>query len=106
MGAVVDYSHNTWEEKADEIVIIGGHLDSINQSNPTNGRSPGADDNASGIAVLSEVLRAIVDNDYKPQRTIQIMGFAAEEVGLRGQKRLPQHTNHKEKMLLVWCSLI
>tara|TARA_B100001059_G_scaffold149911_1_gene149739 strand:+ start:2580 stop:4433 length:1854 start_codon:yes stop_codon:yes gene_type:complete len=76
------------EEKADEIVIIGGHLDSINQSNPTNGRSPGADDNASGIAVLSEVLRAIVDNDYKPQRTIQIMGFAAEEVGLRGSKAI------------------
>ena len=76
------------EEKADEIVMIGGHLDSINQSNPTNGRSPGADDNASGIAVLSEVLRAIVDNDYKPQRTIQIMGFAAEEVGLRGSKAI------------------
>ena len=76
------------EEKADEIVIIGGHLDSINQSTPTNGRSPGADDNASGIAVLSEVLRAIVDNDYKPQRTIQIMGFAAEEVGLRGSKAI------------------
>ena len=76
------------EEKAEEIVIIGGHLDSINQSNPTNGRSPGADDNASGIAVLSEVLRAIVDNDYKPQRTIQIMGFAAEEVGLRGSKAI------------------
>ncbi|MDC9512313.1 M20/M25/M40 family metallo-hydrolase [Pseudoalteromonas sp. CST5] len=71
-------------EKADEIVIIGGHLDSINQSNPSNGRSPGADDNASGIAVLSEALRAIVQTNYKPQRTIQIMAFAAEEVGLRG----------------------
>ncbi len=76
------------DEKADEIVVIGGHLDSINQSNPTNGRSPGADDNASGIAVLSEVLRAIVDNNYKPQRTIHIMGFAAEEVGLRGSKAI------------------
>lgn len=72
------------KEKADEIVIIGGHLDSINQSNPSNGRSPGADDNASGIAVLSEALRAIVQTNYKPQRTIQIMAFAAEEVGLRG----------------------
>lgn len=71
-------------EKADEIVIIGGHLDSINQSNPSNGRSPGADDNASGIAVLSEALRAIVQTNYTPQRTIQIMAFAAEEVGLRG----------------------
>lgn len=74
------------DEEADEIVIIGGHLDSINQSNPSNGRSPGADDNASGIAVLSEVLRSIVENDYKPQKTIHIMAFAAEEVGLRGSK--------------------
>lgn len=73
-------------ENADEIVIIGGHLDSINQANPAQGRSPGADDNASGIAVLTEALRAIVDTNYKPQKTIQIMAFAAEEVGLKGSK--------------------
>ncbi|WP_339689478.1 M28 family metallopeptidase [uncultured Pseudoalteromonas sp.] len=95
----VDYFSHSWSqssvivtiqgsEKADEIVIVGSHLDSINQSNPSNGRAPGADDNASGIAVLSEVLRAIVDNNYQPQRTIQIMGFAAEEVGLRGSKAI------------------
>ncbi len=77
-------------EKADEIVIIGGHLDSINQSNPSNGRAPGADDNASGIAVLTQTLKAIVENNYQPQRTIQIMGFAAEEVGLRGSKDIAQ----------------
>jgi leucyl aminopeptidase len=75
-------------EKANEIVIIGGHLDSINQSNPSNGRAPGADDNASGIAVLTQALKAIVENNYQPQRTIQIMGFAAEEVGLRGSKEI------------------
>lgn len=95
----VDFFSHSWaqssvivtipgNEKVDEIVVIGGHLDSINQSNPSNGRAPGADDNASGIAVLSEVLRAIVVNDYKPQRTIKIMGFAAEEVGLRGSKAI------------------
>lgn len=97
----VDFFQHSWlqssvivtiegAEKADEVVIIGGHLDSINQSNPSNGRAPGADDNASGIAVLSEALRAIVDNNYKPQRTIKIMGFAAEEVGLRGSKAIAE----------------
>ncbi|CCQ11895.1 Bacterial leucyl aminopeptidase [Pseudoalteromonas luteoviolacea B = ATCC 29581] len=75
-------------EKADEIVIIGGHLDSINQSNPTTGSAPGSDDNASGIAVLSEALKAIIETNYKPQRTIQIIGYAAEEVGLRGSKAI------------------
>ncbi|KZN44125.1 M20/M25/M40 family metallo-hydrolase [Pseudoalteromonas luteoviolacea] len=75
-------------EKANEIVIIGGHLDSINSANSSNGRAPGADDNASGIAVLSEVLKAISDSAFKPKRTIQIMGYAAEEVGLRGSKAI------------------
>ncbi|MBH0020936.1 M20/M25/M40 family metallo-hydrolase [Pseudoalteromonas sp. SWXJ133] len=93
----VDYFTHSWSqssvlvtingnEEADDIVIIGGHLDSINQSNPSNGRSPGADDNASGIAVLTEALRAVVEQNYKPQKTIKIMAFAAEEVGLRGSK--------------------
>ena len=74
----------------DEIVIVGGHLDSINQSNPTNGRAPGADDNASGIAVITESLRAIVASDFKPKRTIKFMGYAAEEVGLRGSGEIAQ----------------
>ncbi|WP_462151366.1 M28 family metallopeptidase [Pseudoalteromonas xiamenensis] len=75
-------------EKSDEIVIIGGHLDSINQSSPSTGRAPGADDNASGISVITEALQAIVDTNFKPQRTIQIIGYAAEEVGLRGSKAI------------------
>ncbi|MCG7534045.1 M28 family metallopeptidase [Pseudoalteromonas sp. OOF1S-7] len=97
----VDYYDHSWSqssvvvtingaENANEIVVIGGHLDSINQSNPSGGRAPGADDNASGIAVLTEALKALVAADYKPQRTIQIMGFAAEEVGLRGSKAIAQ----------------
>lgn len=73
---------------ADEIVVIGGHLDSINQYNRATGRAPGMDDNASGIAVLTETLRAIVDSNYQPARTIQLMGYAAEEVGLRGSNAI------------------
>lgn len=107
----VDYFSHSWaqssvivtiagSEKADEIVVIGGHLDSINQSDPSNGRAPGANDNASGIAVLSEVLRAIVVNDYKPQRTIKIMGFAAEEVGLRGSKAIASAYKSQGKNVL------
>ncbi len=73
---------------ADEIVVIGGHLDSINGSSPANGRAPGADDNASGIAVVTETLNAIVASGFKPQRTIKLMGYAAEEVGLRGSDEI------------------
>ncbi|BFM11039.1 M28 family metallopeptidase [Simiduia litorea] len=73
-----------------EVVVIGGHLDSINQSNPSSGRAPGSDDNASGIAVITETLRAIVAADFKPARTVKIMAYAAEEVGLRGSKAIAE----------------
>lgn len=66
----------------DEIVVIGGHLDSINGADTND--APGADDNASGVAVVSEVLKVLVDNDFRPKRTIRFMAYAAEEVGLRG----------------------
>ena len=69
-----------------EIVLIGGHLDSINASNQSD--APGADDNASGIAVVSEVLRVMLASDFRPRRTLQFMAYAAEEVGLRGSRAI------------------
>ncbi len=68
---------------ASEVVVIGGHQDSIAPGNATS-IAPGADDDASGIATITEVLRAIVAKDYRPLRTVKIMAYAAEEVGLRG----------------------
>jgi leucyl aminopeptidase len=80
----------TGTSNSSEVVIIGGHLDSINSSSPSTGRAPGADDNASGMAVLTETLRAIVASGFKPKRTIKFIGYAAEEVGLRGSKAIVQ----------------
>ncbi|MCY7355188.1 MAG: M20/M25/M40 family metallo-hydrolase [Lysobacter sp.] len=82
-------------EFPDEIVVLGGHLDSIRQSNPPgttaeNMVAPGADDDASGIATLTEILRVAMANGYRPKRTIKFMGYAAEEVGLRGSKAIAQ----------------
>ena len=54
----------TGTSNSSEVVIVGGHLDSINSSNPSSGRSPGADDNASGIAVVTETIRAIVASGF------------------------------------------
>ena len=72
-------------ELASEVVVLGGHLDSI--SNVGSGNSmdaPGADDDGSGIATLTEILRIAMANGWKPKRTVKFMGYAAEEVGLRG----------------------
>ncbi len=66
----------------DEVIVLGGHLDSINAADNTD--APGADDDASGIAVVSEILRVILATDFKPKKTIKFMAYAAEEVGLRG----------------------
>lgn len=80
----------------DEIVVLGGHLDSVRWNNNPPGTTaetmlaPGADDDASGIATLTEILRVAMANGYRPQRTIKFMGYAAEEVGLRGSEAIAQ----------------
>ena len=75
--------------KADEIIVIGGHADSIaGWWGREKARAPGADDNASGIATVTETIRVLMDTGYKPQRTIKFMAYAAEEVGLLGSKEI------------------
>lgn len=76
-------------EKPEEVVVLGGHLDSISGYwGGEKARAPGADDNASGIAVLTEAIRVLAQAGVRPKRTIQFMGYAAEEVGLRGSGQL------------------
>ncbi len=93
------YNHRGWPQPSviatitgtqepDAFVIAGGHLDSINGASPAAGRAPGADDNASGIAVLTETLNTIVTSNYKPAKTVVIVGYAAEEVGLFGSQAI------------------
>jgi leucyl aminopeptidase len=92
------YTH-TWKQPSviatiqgttlpNEVVVIGGHLDSINQSSPSTGTAPGADDDASGVASVTEVLRVAVLKGYKPARTVKFMAYAGEEVGLYGSKAI------------------
>ncbi|MBT8262917.1 MAG: M20/M25/M40 family metallo-hydrolase [Bacteroidia bacterium] len=72
----------------DEFVIVGGHLDST--SNQGNNDAPGADDDASGIATITEAIRTLFEADFVPQRTIEIMAYAAEEIGLVGSGEIAQ----------------
>jgi leucyl aminopeptidase len=73
--------------RPDEVVVIGGHLDSIAPGG-TASDAPGADDDASGIATLDEVARVLLAGGFRPERTIQFMAYAAEEVGLRGSQAI------------------
>jgi Zn-dependent M28 family amino/carboxypeptidase len=54
----------------DEIVVVGAHYD-------TAGRTPGADDNASGVAGVLELARLMADS--RPKRTVRFVLFANEE---------------------------
>ncbi len=73
-----------------EVVVMGGHMDSTVGSSTPNATAPGADDNASGIAVLSEIIRVLMLNNVTPDRTLKFMAYAAEEVGLRGSGDIAQ----------------
>jgi leucyl aminopeptidase len=100
---VAQFAHSGYNQKsviltiagtdnAAEVVVLGGHLDSTAGSGTgETTRAPGSDDDASGIASMTEALRALIASGYKPRRTIKMIGYAAEEVGLRGSQAIAQN---------------
>ena len=83
-----------------EIIVLGGHLDSINQWG-NKAKAPGADDNASGSASLLEAARILLTK-AQPQRTIEFMWYAGEESGLLGSAEIAQsYKNENKKVIAV-----
>ena len=66
-------------DKADEVVMLGGHLDSWHAAT-------GATDNAIGVAVMMEAARILKAIGVKPRRTIRVALWGGEEQGLLGSK--------------------
>lgn len=66
-------------ERPDEIVLIGGHLDSWDLGT-------GAIDNGSGVAMVMETMRVLKQLGIRPRRTIRAVLFMNEENGLRGAR--------------------
>lgn len=77
----------------DEIVMLGGHLDSYTSAN-------GVTDNGTGVVACMEALRNIRTLGLRPRRTIRIALWGAEEEGLIGSKHhIEKHfKNDKEKL--------
>lgn len=67
-----------------ETVIIGAHRDHFGR--PGGILFPGADDNASGTAVILEVARALTKIDRRPSRTLLFVSFSGEERDLLGSR--------------------
>lgn len=73
--------------KTDRRIVIGGHMDSLNlQADAATGRAPGANDDASGVALALELARIMAPHEWN--QTIVFCGFTGEEQGLHGARAL------------------
>ncbi|KAF5383645.1 hypothetical protein D9615_003820 [Tricholomella constricta] len=70
------------------VTILGAHMDSINLSNPTSGRAPGADDDGSGSVNLIEAFRALLAAGFRPTTPVEFHWYSAEEAGLLGSQAI------------------
>jgi carboxypeptidase Q len=72
-------------DKADEVVMLGGHFDSW-------AAGTGATDNGAGSSVMMEALRLLQASGIRPRRTIRIALWSGEEQGIFGsQAYVAQH---------------
>lgn len=78
----------TGTEYPEEIITIGGHLDSWDLGD-------GAHDDGAGCVQSMEVLRLLKETGYKPKRTIRVVLFMNEENGLRGAKKYAEVAQQK-----------
>ena len=76
-------------EKPEEIVVIGGHLDSWDLGT-------GAIDDGAGVAMVMETMRLFHDLGLQPKRTVRCVLFMNEENGLNGGRQyFADHKNEK-----------
>lgn len=83
----------------DEYVIIGAHYDHLGMGGPgSSSRVPdtvavhyGADDNASGVALMIELAERLASMKQRPARSILFVAFSGEEMGLLGSKYFVDH---------------
>lgn len=85
------------KSKPDEVLVAGAHYDTILHNEKTReliteGEMPGADDNASGVAILLQLISYYSQIEF--EKTLKIVFFDFEEIGFLGSKAFVQ--NHKE----------
>ncbi len=86
-------------DKAGEVVMLGGHLDSWHAGT-------GATDNAIGCAVMMEVVRILTATGAQPRRTIRLALWSGEEQGLLGsQAYIKEHFGTAEEPKPAFDSL-
>ncbi len=94
VAEAIGYNVVGWVEGSDarlkkEFIVIGGHLDHNGQH--AGLLFPGADDNASGSAVVMEIAAAFAKLSRKPKRSVIFVLFGGEEKGLQGSTYFVEH---------------
>ena len=77
-------------EYPDEIIVVGGHLDSWDLGD-------GSHDDGAGIVQAMEVFHLFEKMDYKPKRTIRVVMYMNEENGLRGGKAYAKYAEQNNE---------
>ena len=80
---IIGIKRGTDPELSNEAIIIGAHLDHLGKCYEI---IPGANDNASAVAVMMAVAKALNDFDIKLKRTVMFLAFGAEEQALVGSR--------------------
>lgn len=84
--AVIPGANPSLEQEA---VVLGAHMDHLGRQGATY--FPGADDNASGVAALLEIARAVAASPRPPARTLVFAFWTAEEEGHWGAEHYCRH---------------
>jgi len=90
----IGYNIAGWVEGADpklkkELIVVGGHFDHCGQH--LGLLFPGADDNASGSAVVMTLAKVFAALKTKPKRSVLFVLFGGEEMGLQGSNYFVDH---------------
>lgn len=81
----------TGSEKPEEVVLLGGHLDSWDLAT-------GAIDNGIGSFSILDIARTFKALDLQPKRSVQFVMFMGEEQGLLGSKAMVKELKEKEQL--------
>lgn len=77
-------------KSANEVIMVGSHYDSVKFG-------PGINDNASGVAILLEIITALANNNIVPEKTIRFAFWDSEETGVEGSPAYYNSLSDSEK---------
>lgn len=80
---IIGLLKGTDPELSKEVIIVGAHLDHMGRCYDI---IPGANDNASAVAVMMGIAKALSENNIKLKRSVLFLSFGSEEQGIVGAK--------------------